>query len=106
MKQTFALVSHFFALLPLAVLFSSVHRGDWSTFETKISSFLFVFLWFVVGCSVAYHAVDEAFESYHALHAIDRFTSSTIIILTFWLYVDHLKRLTVLAVSATELVVI
>ena len=106
MKQTFDLVSHFFALLPIAVLTSTLYKGNWTSYETKFSLFLLVFLIIASGCSIAYHSVDKTSESFNALHAIDRFTSSTIIILTFWLYIDHIKIPTAIAVLVIFIFVI
>lgn len=83
MKQTFDLVSHFFALLPLAVLWEPARSND------RKSQILFVFLLVATICSVIYHAVSDPKGT---LHTIDRFTSCTIIVLTFWLYIDDLWR--------------
>lgn len=80
MKQTFDLVSHFFALLPLSVL--------WINLKNLRSKILFIFLIVATVCSIVYHSIDKTHASFHALHTIDRFTSCTIIILTFWLYID------------------
>ncbi len=106
MKQTFDIVSHFFAILPLAVLSSTLYRGAWKSSETKFSALLLVFLLVAVACSLAYHSVDKSFQSFDTLHAIDRFTSSTIIILTFWLYIDRIKIPTVIALVVMLVLVV
>lgn len=105
MKQTFDLVSHFFALLPLAVLSSSISLSK-CDYETKLSAVLFIFLIIAVVCSVAYHSFDDTCDCFAALHAIDRFTSSTIVILTFWLYIDRIKMYTGIAIFSIFILVI
>ena len=88
MKQTFDLVSHFFALLPLAVLGSYLQKDMG---KKKPSLILFIFLVFAVTFSIVYHAIDKTSESFHTWQTIDRFTSSAIVILTFWLYIDRIN---------------
>lgn len=80
MKQTFDLVSHFFALLPWVVLFQKR--------EKEIPRILLYFLSVAVLASLAYHSVDAGFW-YDVLHPIDRFFSCSLILLTFWLYIDN-----------------
>lgn len=87
MKQAFDLVSHFFASLPISVLISTIKNTG-----SDSEKILLIALIIAVGCSLAYHSVDSTFESYDYLHAIDRFTSSAIILLTFWLYIDRFEN--------------
>ena len=117
MKQTFDLVSHFFALLPIAVLSSTIYETKKEIERTLQESerklkereknlciVILVALIIAVGCSIAYHCVDDTFESYDTLHAIDRFTSSAIILLTFWLYIDRFENWITIIVLAIVLI--
>lgn len=103
MKQTFDLVSHFFALLPIAVLLSTIRKTK-ETSERNLCKVIFLALFFAVGFSIAYHSVDNTSDWYDAMHAIDRFTSSAIILLTFWLYIDRFKNWITIIVLAIVLV--
>ena len=117
MKQTFDLVSHFFALLPTAVLISTIYETKKEIERTSeeserilkereknLCSVILVALIFAVIFSLFYHSVDNTSDWYDVLHAIDRFTSSTIILLTFWLYIDRFENWITLSVLAIVLI--
>lgn len=99
MKQTFDLVSHFFALLPIAVLSSTINKDKSGSGKILLGALIIA-----VSCSIAYHSVGKTSESYHTLHMIDRFTSSAIMLLTFWLYIDRFQNWITLLVLLVVLV--
>ena len=101
MKQTFDLVSHFFALLPIAVLSSTLYKDELGSGKILLGALIIS-----SSCSIAYHSVDKTFESFDTLHTIDRFTSSAIILLTFWLYIDRFQNWITLLVLFILLVVV
>ncbi len=117
MKQTFDLVSHFFALLPTVVLLSTIYETkkeiertseeserNLKEREKNLSIVILSALIFAVIFSLFYHSVDSTHDWYDALHAIDRFTSSAIILLTFWLYIDRFKNWITVIVLAIVLI--
>lgn len=88
MKQTFDLVSHFFALLPGVILLRN---------PKEYSRILLLFLTVAVIASLAYHAVESG-DLYDVLHPIDRFFSCSLILLTFWLYIDNWRKTSVFVI--------
>jgi hypothetical protein len=91
MKQTFDLVSHFFALLPIAVLCGSK--------KEIIHKIILIFLCFAVFTSFIYHTMDPTSSNYNFFHTVDRFFSCSLVLLTFWLYIDHYKKSSVVVIA-------
>lgn len=91
MKQTFDLVSHFFALLPIAVLCQSK--------KEIIHKIILIFLCFAVFTSFIYHTMDPTSSNYNFYHTVDRFFSCSLVLLTFWLYIDHYKKSSVVVIA-------
>ena len=89
MKQTFDLVSHFFALLPLAAL--GLRIGKPKQFDKPFyrDASLFFFLLATVSVSLWYHSYRVDDPERAVSHSVDLFFSSAIVAITFLLYVDH-----------------